>query len=44
MPVKKSTLTRFKLFRNVAKPEYKSQVDEVIRLYENRNTFKKASR
>ena len=40
MPVKKSTLQRFKLFRNVAKPEYKNSVEEVIRLYENRNIGK----
>ena len=40
MPVKKSTLQRFKLFKNIAKPDYKSSIDEVIRLYENRNIGK----
>jgi len=40
MPVKKSVVSRFKLFRNVAKPEFKDKVDEVIRLYENRNIAK----
>ena len=40
MPVKKSTVQRFKLFKNVAKPAYKNVVDEVIRLYENRNIGK----
>ena len=28
------------MFRNVAKPEYKKSVEEVIRLYENRNISK----
>ena len=40
MPVKKSTIQRFRMFRNVAKPEYKKSVEEVIRLYENRNIGK----
>jgi len=40
MPVKKSTVARFKLFKNVAKPEYKNLVDKVIQLYENRNIGK----
>ena len=40
MPVKKQTLTRFKLFRNVAKPEYKNLVSRVIQMYENRNIGK----
>ena len=40
MPVKKSTLTRFKHFRNVAKPEFRSHIDQVIKLYENRNISK----
>ena len=40
MPVKKSTVQRFKLFKNIAKPDYKKSIDEVIRLYENRNIGK----
>ena len=44
MPVKKSTVARFKLFRNVAKPEYKASVDRVIQLYESRNIGKEKGR
>ena len=40
MPVKKATVARFKLFRNVAKPEFKQYVDKVIQMYENRNIGK----
>ena len=40
MPVKKSTLARFKLFRSIAKPEYKRAVESVIQMYENRNISK----
>jgi len=40
MPVKKSTIQRFKVFKNIAKPAYKDSIDEVIRLYENRNIGK----
>ena len=40
MPVKKGTVARFKLFRSVAKPEFRSAVDTVIQMYENRNIGK----
>ena len=40
MPVKKSTIQRFKQFRSVAKPEFKHLIDQVINLYEKRNIGK----